>query len=52
MRMVEAGRSVQLGSECLPVVKARTWRNIHENSWEDSDVGEDKNQQTVQHELA
>ena len=43
IRMVEAGGSAQLSSEHLPVVKARTWRNMHENSWEDPDVGEDKN---------
>ena len=39
MRMVEAGRSAQLGSECLSVVMSGTWRNICGDCWEKSDVG-------------
>lgn len=43
MRLVEAGWSAQLGSECLSMVEARTGKNIHEDGRRNSDVGEDKN---------
>ena len=42
--LVEAGRTAQLGPECLSLVEAGSGRNICEDGGKDSDVGDDKNQ--------